>query len=110
LRQLELVVIDVLRDLGLQGECLPGLTGVWVGRCKVAAIGVGCRRWITQHGLALNVDCELQGFAEITPCGLVGHQVGRLCDWMPGLRVSDVQPLLRQSLAARFHLAWIPQA
>jgi lipoyl(octanoyl) transferase len=93
-----MVVMDVLRDLGLQGECLPGLTGVWVDGCKVAAIGVGCRRWITQHGLALNVDCDLEGFAEITPCGLVGHQVGRLCDWLPGLRVSDVQPLLRQSL------------
>ena len=70
----------------------------------------GCRRWITQHGLALNVDCDLEGFAEITPCGLVGHQVGRLCDWLPGLKVSDVQILLRQSLAARFHLAWTPQA
>ena len=110
LRQLEHVVMDVLGDLGLQGECLPGLTGVWVKGCKVAAIGVGCRRWITQHGLALNVDCDLEGFAEITPCGLVGHQVGRLCDWLPGLKVSDVQLLLRQSLAARFHLAWTPQA
>jgi lipoyl(octanoyl) transferase len=110
MRQLEHVVLDVLRDLGLRGECFPGLTGVWMEGCKVAAIGVGCRRWITQHGLALNVDCELQGFAEITPCGLVGHPVGRLCDWLPGLTVSDVQPLLRQSLAARFHLAWTPQA
>ena len=110
MRQLEYVVLDVLRDLGLQGESIPGLTGVWMEGCKVAAIGVGCRRWITQHGLALNVDCELQGFAEITPCGLVGHPVGRLCDRLPGLTVSDVQPLLRQSLAARFHLAWTPQA
>ena len=109
LRQLEHVVMDVLEDLGLQAECLPGLTGVWVERRKVAAIGVGCRRWITQHGLALNVDCELQGFAQITPCGLVGHQVGRLCDWWPGLKVSDVQPLLRQSFANRFQLAWTPQ-
>ena len=110
MRQLEHVVLDVLRDLGLQGESIPGLTGVWMEGCKVAAIGVGCRRWITQHGLALNVDCELQGFAEITPCGLVGQQVGRICDRLPGLTVSDVQPLLRQSLAARFHLAWTPQA
>ena len=102
--------MDVLGDLGLQGECLPGLTGVWVERRKVAAIGVSCRRWITQHGLALNVDCDLEGFADITPCGLVGHQVARLCDWLPGLTVSDVQPLLRQSLSARFHLAWTPQA
>ena len=76
----------------------------------MAAIGVGCRRWITKHGLALKVDSELQGLAEITPCGLVGHPVGRLCDRLPGLTVSDVQPLLRQSLAARFHLAWTPQA
>ena len=72
----------------------------------MAAIGIGCRRWITQHGMALNVDCELAGFERITPCGLIGRSVGRLSDWVPGLTVAEVQPLMRDALAARFQLVW----
>ena len=78
LRQLEQVVLDVMADFDLVGERIPGLTGIWLEGRKVAAIGTGCRRWITQHGLALNVSCELNGFELITPCGLTGRRVARL--------------------------------
>ncbi len=94
LRQLEEVLINVLFVLGLEGERLPGLTGIWCEGKKVGAIGVGCRRWITQHGLSLNVDCDLGGFAKVVPCGLSGCRIGRLNDWVPGLTVSDVRPLM----------------
>jgi len=110
LRQLEQVVLDVLAELGLEGQRLPGLTGLWLDNRKVAAIGVGCRRWITQHGLALNVDCSMQGFERVTPCGLTGRAVGRLADWLPGLTSAEVQPLLRQALAHRFGLVWEEEA
>ena len=110
LRQLEQVVLDVLAELGLEGQRLPGLTGLWLDNRKVAAIGVGCRRWITQHGLALNVDCSMQGFEQVTPCGLTGRAVGRLADWLPGLTSAEVQPLLRQALAHRFGLVWEEEA
>ena len=110
LRQLEQVVLDVLAALGLEGQRLPGLTGLWLDNRKVAAIGVGCRRWITQHGLALNVDCSMQGFEQVTPCGLTGRAVGRLTDWLPGLTLAEVQPLLRQALAERFGLVWEEEA
>ena len=106
MRQLEQVLIDVLTGLGLKGERLPGLTGLWLEDRKVAAIGIGCRRWITQHGMALNVNCELSGFERITPCGLIGRSVGRLSDWLPGLTVAEVQPLMRDAVAARFELVW----
>ncbi|WP_413403767.1 MULTISPECIES: lipoyl(octanoyl) transferase LipB [unclassified Synechococcus] len=106
LRQLEQVVIDVLQALGLQGERIEGLTGVWLDQRKVAAIGVGCRRWITQHGLALNVTCDLEGFRSVVPCGLKGRSVGRLRDWIPDLEIGIVQSLLRDALAARFDLVW----
>lgn len=106
LRQLEQVVIDVMASLGLRGERLAGLTGVWLDQCKVAAIGVGCRRWITQHGVALNVSCAMDGFEAVVPCGLTGRAVGRLSDWIPGLSVSDVQPLVGEAMAARFGLRW----
>ena len=110
LRQLEQVMIEVLAKLGLQAERLPGLTGLWLENRKVGAIGVGCRRWITQHGLSLNVDCDLSGFSLITPCGLEGLTVGRLTEWIPGLTVGQVQPLLVEALALRFDLVWITQA
>ena len=106
LRQLEQVVIDVLQALGLQGERIEGLTGVWLDQRKVAAIGVGCRRWITQHGLALNVTCDLEGFKSVVPCGLKGRSVGRLRDWIPDLEIEIVQSLLRDALAVRFDLVW----
>ena len=106
LRQLEQVVIDVLQVLGLQGERIEGLTGVWLDQQKVAAIGVGCRRWITQHGLALNVNCDLEGFESVVPCGLKGRAVGRLCDWIPELELAVVQKLLRDALSERFDLVW----
>ena len=104
------MLIDVLAELGLTGERLPGLTGLWLDGYKVAAIGVGCRRWITQHGLALNVNCAMDGFDQVTPCGLVGRRVGRLSDWVPGLSVQQVQPLLRLALARRFGLVWSAQS
>ena len=110
LRQLEQVLIDVLAQLGLNGQRLPGLTGLWLDNRKVAAIGVGCRRWITQHGLALNVSCDLAGFDQVTPCGLKGRAVGRLSDWLPGLDPAEVQLLLRDAIAARFDLAWSAEA
>ena len=106
LRRLEQVLIDAVAGLGLKAERISGLTGLWLEGLKVAAIGVGCRRWVTQHGLALNVNCDLNGFAEVVPCGLTGRSVGRLSAWIPGLTVADVQPLLRQSLAEHFGLNW----
>ena len=50
------------------------MTGVWFQGQKIAAIGVRAKRWVTYHGLALNVAMDLQPFNAITPCGLVGRQ------------------------------------
>ncbi|MFY8147930.1 MAG: lipoyl(octanoyl) transferase LipB [Prochlorococcaceae cyanobacterium] len=108
LRRLEEVVLTVLADLGLKGERIAGLTGVWLEGRKVAAIGVGARRWISQHGLALNVDCSLEGFGAIVPCGIADRPVGRLCDWDPAFTSARLQPLLRQACARVFDLQLRP--
>lgn len=108
LRQLEQVVIDLLAGLDLQGERIAGLTGVWLEGRKVAAIGVGARRWISQHGLALNVDGDLAGFAAVVPCGLADHPVGRLVDWRPELTSEALRQPLLAALADRFGLALRP--
>jgi len=55
---------------GLEGKRIPGLTGVWVDDKKVAAIGVRARRWVTYHGLAINIANDLRPFQLITPCGI----------------------------------------
>jgi len=77
-RSLEEAVIRLLAALGLIGRRRPGHTGVWVGPEKIAAIGVAVSRWVTYHGLALNVGADLQGFDAIVPCGIRGSAVTSL--------------------------------
>ena len=108
LRELEQVVIDLLAGLDLQGERIAGLTGVWLEGRKVAAIGVGARRWISQHGLALNVDGDLAGFAAVVPCGLSDRPVGRLVDWRPELTSKGLRQRLLVAFAQRFGLTLRP--
>ncbi len=60
---------------GLTGERIPGLTGVWVGGQKVAAIGVRAQKWVTYHGLAVNITTDLTPFRYITPCGIADRPV-----------------------------------
>ncbi len=108
LRQLEGVVIDLLAGLGLAAERQSGLTGVWLEGRKLAAIGVGARRWISQHGLALNVNCSLEGFGAIVPCGLSGRAVGRLSDWLPGVTPERLQAPLLAAFRRRFGLELRP--
>ena len=69
-RAVEQAIIDTLEEFGIRGERVPGLTGVWVGAAKIAAIGVHLSRWVTSHGFALNVDTGLSYFQYIVPCGL----------------------------------------
>ena len=70
LRDLEEVVLRVLAEFDVTGTRRPGLTGVWIGERKVCSIGVSVRRWVTWHGLALNLDADLEHFAQFRPCGL----------------------------------------
>ncbi len=77
-RDLEEVLIRVAGDYGLTGERVAGLTGVWIGGEKVAAIGVRIARWITSHGFALNVATELDYFKLIVPCGIADRGVTSL--------------------------------
>jgi lipoate-protein ligase B len=78
LRDLEEVLIRVLARYGLEGRRSEGLTGVWVGQEKIAAIGVAVRRWVTYHGFALNVATNLSHFDLIVPCGIRGKGVTSL--------------------------------
>lgn len=63
-------VIAALATLGVEGGTRAGMTGVWVGNAKIAAIGVRVRRWVSYHGVAVNVAPDLAHFGGIVPCGL----------------------------------------
>ena len=81
-RRLEEVIVATLAGYGIEARREPGLTGVWAGEEKIAAIGVrvsraraGMGTWVTSHGLALNVDVDLGWFDRIIPCGIADRGV-----------------------------------
>jgi lipoyl(octanoyl) transferase len=77
-RDLEAVLIGVAAGYGIDARRIEGLTGVWVGDEKLAAIGVRIARWITSHGFALNVTTALDHFNLIVPCGIADRGVTSL--------------------------------
>ena len=78
LRELERALILAVAGFGVVATRRSGMTGVWVEDDKLAAIGVGVRRWVTMHGFALNVADLRDEFSMIVPCGLVGKGVTSL--------------------------------
>jgi len=74
-RDIEEVLIRVADDFGIEAARVPGLTGVWVGGEKLAAIGVRISRWVTSHGFALNIATNLDDFNLIVPCGIADRGV-----------------------------------
>lgn len=92
-RDLEDVLIRVCATYGIEAGRQAGLTGVWVGDEKVAAIGVRLSRWVTSHGFALNVDPDLSHFSLIVPCGIHDRGVTSLARLLGrSVPVSEVRP------------------
>lgn len=97
LRALEEAVIGLLGERGLVGERDARNTGVWIDGHKVCSIGIALRQWVVWHGLALNVDVDLAGFARIRPCGFSADVMTRWVDHQPGVTVDAlVLPLARR--------------
>ena len=69
-RCLEAALIGVCADFGVAAQRREGLVGVWVDHRKIASIGIGVRRWVAFHGIALNVDPDLEYFRAIVPCAM----------------------------------------
>lgn len=107
LRQLEEVLIRVLANYGLQGERIPGFTGVWLEGYKVAAIGIKVSRWVTMHGFSLNVCPDMTGFERIVPCGIADKAVGSLANWIPGIKCLEVRACIAECFSEVFSVKLI---
>lgn len=100
--QLEEWVIRSLAQLGVTGERRDGRIGIWVdrpqGEAKIAAIGVRVRRWVTYHGIAINVDPDLSHFGGIVPCGIKNYGVTSLAQVLGrDVAMTEIDKVLRAS-------------
>ena len=75
MRILEQIIIDTVSEFGIEAKRIDGLTGVWVGDEKIAALGVRSRRWVTMHGFSINVNTDLTFYDGIIPCGIFDHGI-----------------------------------
>ncbi len=113
LRTLEEAVILTLNDFGLKAGRYPGYTGVWFDADnerarKICALGVRCSRWVTMHGLAFNINTDLDYFKNIVPCGIddkdvtsmqreLGHEVD----------INEVKKILKHHISVLFHMEMV---
>ena len=108
--QLEEWIIRTLARFEVRGERRNGRVGIWVVRPsgneeKIAAIGVRVRQWVTYHGLALNVDPELEHYRGIVPCGIAEHGVTSLAELGIAARMGEVDTALRRAFAEVFEVS-----
>ena len=94
--RVEEVLVRTLGEFGIAAGRKDDLTGVWVGDVKVGFVGISCSRWITMHGISLNVCPDMAPFGMINPCGILAedYSMGSMADYVPGVAVADVEPVL----------------
>lgn len=114
-KNLEGWVIDTLAEFNVTGEIRDGRVGVWVVRDdkpltvtgakpedKIAAIGIRLRRWVSFHGISINVEPDLEHFSGIVPCGITEHGVTSLVDLGLPVTMDDLDVALRKTFDERF--------
>ncbi|MGQ9488395.1 MAG: lipoyl(octanoyl) transferase LipB [Armatimonadota bacterium] len=105
LRRLEEAIIQALRHFGIEAHRKEGLTGVWVGEEKVAAMGIKVSHWVTMHGFALNICPNLSHFDLIVPCGIHDKRVTSLQNLLgQEVTLQEVVPVVVNSFANVFNL------
>jgi len=98
LRFLEEVGIDFLNKYGVGSRTRPGMRGIWVGDSKIASIGIGVKRWVTYHGIAININTNLRPFSFIKPCGIDGVKITSLENLLKErLDIEDAKRKLKES-------------
>ena len=102
LRNLEEAVIATCARFGLAADREPGKTGVWtsteLGRKKLCSMGIACRKWVTFHGLALNVTTDLAYFRRINPCGFESSVMTSMAEQLGAIDLAQVKSALADEL------------
>ena len=107
LRKIEHIIINTLSYFNITSSTKSGFTGVWCGNKKIASIGIGCRRWITLHGFSINVDCDLDNFNQIIPCGIKDCQMTRISDFNKDIKVKEVKKIVKKIIQKEFNLKFV---
>ena len=96
---LENWVIAVLEELGIKGEIKKGRVGIWVetkeGEKKIAALGIKIKKWVSYHGIAINVNPDLSGFDNIVPCGIKEFGVTSVAEIL-GDKKNDLEKIIEE--------------
>ncbi len=100
--QIEAGLISLLSDYGIKAHRKEQAPGVYVNHAKIGSIGLRIRQGWSYHGLSFNVDCDLDPFAYINPCGFSGLKMTRLRDLIGPIPIKEVQTKLISSLAEKF--------
>ena len=103
-RGIEEAVVATLARYGVEAAGRPDAPGVYVDGAKIASLGLRVRRGCSYHGLALNVDMDLEPFSRINPCGLLGTPVTQLADLAAPVEIGEVRDRLVEDLAAVYGL------
>ena len=99
---IERAIVTLLAEHGIDAVGRSDARGVYVGNDKIAALGLRIRHGCSYHGLALNVDMDLEPFSRINPCGLTDIGVTMMSALAPGCRVATVQPKLARHLREQY--------
>src|SRR5262245_53862437 len=107
LHHLEEVTIALLKDFDILGQRHSSQTGVWVGSKKIASIGIGVRKWISYHGVGINVNTDLELFRLIKPCGLDVTMTSMAEIKGKPLDMAKVKQAAIKHLAKQFSVKWL---
>ncbi len=98
LKFLEEVGISFLSKYGVRAETRPGMRGIWVRDSKIASIGIGVKKWVTYHGMAININTDLKPFSFIKPCGIDRVKITSLENLLKErLDIEDAKRKIRES-------------
>ncbi len=103
---IERSVVTLLSEYGIDAAGRPDAPGVYVDGAKIASLGLRISRGCSYHGLALNVDMDLEPFSRINPCGLQGMQVVQVTSWQPQVALADLKVPLVNQIAAELGTDW----
>lgn len=96
--QIEQAIVRVLANSGISAAPRPDAPGVYVGEAKIASLGLRVRRGCSFHGLALNVNMDMEPFRRINPCGYAGLAMCQVSDFVPGATVANFSTGLAEEL------------